>query len=103
DRRYQYQDRETDLTSGRRNPRSEPASDLAVTRPEPTPQPAKNDDAVDFDTIYRLHGRAIARWIVRLGGPAVVVEDLLQEVFLAVSRQLPGFRGDAKLTTWLFS
>lgn len=30
------------------------------------------------------------------------VEDLSQEVFLRIHRGLPYFRGDAKLTTWIF-
>jgi RNA polymerase sigma-70 factor (ECF subfamily) len=30
------------------------------------------------------------------------VEDLAQEVFLKVHRGLPGFRGDAKLSTWIY-
>lgn len=29
-------------------------------------------------------------------------EDLAQEVFLKLYRSLPGFRGDAKLSTWLY-
>src|SRR4051812_6366499 len=29
-------------------------------------------------------------------------DDLAQEVFLRVHRGLPSFRGDARLTTWLF-
>jgi len=28
--------------------------------------------------------------------------DLMQEIFLAVFRNLPGFRGDAKFRTWLY-
>jgi RNA polymerase sigma-70 factor (ECF subfamily) len=31
-----------------------------------------------------------------------VVEDLAQEVFLKVHRGLPSFRGDAKLSTWIY-
>jgi RNA polymerase sigma factor (sigma-70 family) len=30
------------------------------------------------------------------------VEDLAQEVFLRIHRGLPYFRGDAKLTTWIY-
>jgi RNA polymerase sigma-70 factor (ECF subfamily) len=31
-----------------------------------------------------------------------MVEDLAQEVFLKVHRGLPSFRGDAKLSTWIY-
>lgn len=43
------------------------------------------------------------RWAGRLGGPHVDVEDILQEVFMVVHRQLASFRGDSLVTTWLFA
>src|SRR5438067_5524112 len=52
--------------------------------------------------VYRAHAQDVARWAQRLGGPAVDVEDVTQEVFLAVHRKLAGFRGDSSLTTWLY-
>ncbi len=52
--------------------------------------------------VYRLHAADIGRWAARLGGPRVDVDDVVQEVFIVINRQLPSFRGDAKLTTWLF-
>jgi RNA polymerase sigma-70 factor (ECF subfamily) len=35
-------------------------------------------------------------------GGAAEVEDVLQEVFMVVQRQLGSFRGEAALTTWLY-
>lgn len=64
--------------------------------------PESGGAPLDFDSIYRAYGRTVARWAARLGGPGIAVEDMVQEVFLVVSRRLAGFRGDAKLTTWLF-
>ena len=52
--------------------------------------------------VYRLHVADVGRWATRLGGPRVDVDDVVQEVFIVINRQLPTFRGDAKLTTWLF-
>ena len=57
---------------------------------------------LSFDDVYRQHALRVAGWIGRLGGPRVDVDEVLQEVFLTVSRRLPEFRGEAKLTTWLF-
>jgi RNA polymerase sigma-70 factor, ECF subfamily len=57
---------------------------------------------LDFEAIYRRYGRLVARWAARLGGPSIAVEDVVQDVFLVVSRRLAAFRGDAKITTWLF-
>jgi RNA polymerase sigma-70 factor (ECF subfamily) len=45
----------------------------------------------------------VARWVARLGGPGVDVEDLTQEVFVVVDRRLREFRHDSRLATWLFS
>lgn len=56
----------------------------------------------DWEAVYRAHAPAVARWAARLAGPAEDVEDLVQEVFLVVQARLPGFRGEGKLTTWLY-
>src|SRR3954452_10949688 len=52
--------------------------------------------------VYRTHATQVARWAARLGGPRIDVDDVVQEVFAVVSRKLDGFRGEAKLETWLF-
>jgi RNA polymerase sigma-70 factor, ECF subfamily len=58
--------------------------------------------APDFDAVYRAHVDRVARWAARLGGPAMDVDDVVQDVFIVVHRQLPGFRGDASVATWLY-
>jgi RNA polymerase sigma-70 factor (ECF subfamily) len=55
-----------------------------------------------LEAVYRAHADAVATWARRLGGPELDVEDLVHEVFLVVQRRLPEWRGDAKLTTWLY-
>lgn len=62
----------------------------------PMPEPR------DISALYREHAGAVARWAGRLGGPCIDVEDVVQDVFLTAHRLLPGFRGEAKITTWLF-
>lgn len=56
----------------------------------------------EIGAVYRAHAQTVARWATRLGGPAIDVEDVVQEVFLTAHRLLPEFRGEAKITTWLF-
>ena len=65
----------------------------------PIPEPAAE---LTFDEIYRTHARTVARWAARLGGPRIDVDESVQAVFLTVTRRLNEFRGEAKLTTWLF-
>jgi RNA polymerase sigma-70 factor (ECF subfamily) len=54
--------------------------------------------------LYREHAQRVAAWASRLGGPrrGADLEDVVQEVFLRVHRALPGFRGEAEVTTWLY-
>jgi RNA polymerase sigma-70 factor (ECF subfamily) len=56
-----------------------------------------------LETLYREHAAIVKRWALRLGGPGIDVEDAVHEVFLVVHRRLPEFRGDARITTWLYS
>lgn len=55
-----------------------------------------------FEEVYREHVRFVWRTVRRMGVEERDVEDVCQLVFEIVHRQLPGFRGDAKLSTWLF-
>jgi RNA polymerase sigma-70 factor (ECF subfamily) len=71
---------------------------LRHQRPEPDVPPS----AWTFDDIYRAHARTVGRWAERLGGPRVDADEVVQEVFLTVSRRYAEFRGEAKLSTWLF-
>ncbi len=55
-----------------------------------------------FEEAYRVHVQTVARWTRQLGGAQIDVEDVVQDVFLVVSRRLAGFRGEARFTSWLF-
>jgi RNA polymerase sigma factor (sigma-70 family) len=72
--------------------------------PVPPPLPLTDPPASPpaLADVYRQHAGDVGRWAARLGGPRVDVDDVVQEVFIVISRQLASFRGDAKLTTWLF-
>jgi RNA polymerase sigma-70 factor, ECF subfamily len=58
--------------------------------------------ALDLDALYREHARTVARWAAHLGGPRFEVDDLVHEIFLVARRKWSGFRGDARVTTWLY-
>jgi RNA polymerase sigma-70 factor, ECF subfamily len=62
----------------------------------------RSTEAVDLDVLYRTHARTVARWVGRLAGPSADVDDLVHEIFLIVDRRLSEFRGDGKVTTWLY-
>jgi RNA polymerase sigma-70 factor (ECF subfamily) len=56
----------------------------------------------ELNALYREHAAQVERWVMRLGGPGVDAEDVVQEVFLVVQRRLTEWRAEAKVTTWLY-
>ena len=60
------------------------------------------ETAESIDAIYDRYAPQVERWARRLAGPQLDAEDLLHDIFLVVMRRWPEFRGEAKLTTWLF-
>lgn len=61
----------------------------------------RGDRSAQSQLFLRYRDR-VARQILRMCGDPSVVEDLLQEVFISAFAALPGFRGDARLSTWLY-
>lgn len=68
------------------------------------PQKRPDDPAAPLEirALFAAHAQTVAHWARRLGGPDIEVEDIVQEVFLTAHRLLSTFRGEAKITTWLF-
>lgn len=78
-------------------------------------QPRDEHDAIDLALVrqfqhnaphalgelYRRHVRRVESVARHLLGPSSELEDVVHEVFLELHRALPGFRGDARFTTWL--
>jgi RNA polymerase sigma-70 factor (ECF subfamily) len=59
----------------------------------------REGDPDAFAAIYRAHVAAVYRRISRILGPIAEREDLVQDVFLALHKALPRFRGEARLST----
>jgi RNA polymerase sigma-70 factor, ECF subfamily len=56
----------------------------------------------ELTSLFRTYAGQVERWVVRLGGPGIDAEDVVQEVFLVVQRRLAEWRAEAKVTTWLY-
>ena len=55
-----------------------------------------------FRELYRRHTPAIYQLVLRmLGGATVDAEDIVQETWIRAVKQLPRFRWEASLRTWL--
>jgi RNA polymerase sigma-70 factor, ECF subfamily len=62
----------------------------------------RDGDGDAFEAMYRRHVDAVYRRLTRLVGPVPERDDLTQDVFLGLYRALPGFRGDAALSTLVY-
>jgi len=81
------------------------ASQGGVAMSLPVPAPPASAEApgpLDLDALYRAHAPTVARWSAHLGGPSADLDDLVHEIFLVAGRRMSEFRGEAKVTTWLY-
>lgn len=57
---------------------------------------------VSFEAVVREHQGMVFRTLLRLTGSREHLEDLAQDVFLRLYKSLPGFRGEALVSTYLY-
>jgi RNA polymerase sigma-70 factor, ECF subfamily len=62
---------------------------------------ARLGDGAAFARLFRRHADAVRTRITRLVGPVAERDDLVQKVFISLHRALPGYRSEAKLSTYL--
>lgn len=59
-------------------------------------------DEAAFNELVRLYQGRVYRVVLRMLGDEAEAEDLAQEVFVTVFKSIDQFRGDSKLSTWLY-
>jgi RNA polymerase sigma-70 factor, ECF subfamily len=61
-------------------------------------------DAAAWDALFDAHYAATARFVFQLGTDFTLedVEEITQETFLSVVRNLEAFSGGSRLSTWIF-
>lgn len=59
-------------------------------------------DEKAFAELMELHGDRVFNVCYRLLGRREEAEDLAQDVFITVFKSIDSFRGDSKLSTWLY-
>lgn len=64
---------------------------------------AQRGDAAAQAALFEAHKHRVARQVQRMVGDSGVVDDLVQEVFIAAFSALHRFRGDAQIETWLYT
>jgi RNA polymerase sigma-70 factor (ECF subfamily) len=56
-----------------------------------------------FELLMRRYQRKVFRLAYAMLGNAALAEELAQDVFLKIWRVLPGYRGEASLSTWIYA
>jgi RNA polymerase sigma-70 factor, ECF subfamily len=51
---------------------------------------------------YQKYRHEVARTVHKVLGPDADLEDVVQDVFVEVFRSIEKYKGDAKITTWLY-
>jgi RNA polymerase sigma-70 factor (ECF subfamily) len=59
-------------------------------------------DETAFNELMELYQRRVFALTFRMIGRRAEAEEITQETFISVFKSIDGFRGDAKLSTWLF-
>ena len=62
----------------------------------------KSGEDDGFEILVRQHAERVTRLAWRLLGRREDAEDLAQEAFLRLHKALPKFRGDSRVSTWLY-
>ena len=55
-----------------------------------------------FNELVRLYERRVFALVLRMIGNPAEAEDLAQEVFVQVFKAIGTFRGESKLSTWIY-
>lgn len=74
-----------------------------ASAPKKLSQPLPTQAPEEFDKLYRDHVDLMYRYAHRLCGEAEAAKDLVQETFLNAYRGLKNFRGEARISTWLYT
>ncbi len=65
-------------------------------------QCAQRGDEEAFATLYQLHNKLVYSVCLRMTKDVAEAEDLTQEAFIQVFRNLNSFRGGSAFSTWLY-
>jgi len=79
-----------------------PAAALTLIDEAELVQRCRRDERAAHDELYQRFRRQVAGNLYRVLGDRNELDDLVQEVFVIAFRGLDKFRGDARLSTWLY-
>jgi RNA polymerase sigma-70 factor (ECF subfamily) len=56
----------------------------------------------DFDQFYRLYSKQLYKYLLFISGDKQLAEELLQETYYQAFKSIFRFKGDSKVSTWLY-
>jgi RNA polymerase sigma-70 factor (ECF subfamily) len=62
----------------------------------------KRQDEAAFNELVRLYDKRVFRLVLRMLNDRAEAEDVAQEVFVTIFKAIGNFRGDSKLSTWIY-
>jgi RNA polymerase sigma-70 factor (ECF subfamily) len=62
----------------------------------------RRQDEAAFNALVRLYEQRVFRLVLRMLGDRAEAEDVAQEVFVTIFKSIGGFRGESKLSTWIY-
>lgn len=69
---------------------------------DPLVRRAQSGDERAFHELFLRHREDVARIVYRTLGPDPDLDDIVQEAFVQIFRSIGRFRGDSKLSTWIY-
>jgi RNA polymerase sigma-70 factor, ECF subfamily len=62
----------------------------------------KRQDEAAFNELVRLYDKRVFRLVLRMLNDRTEAEDVAQEVFVTIFKAIGSFRGESKLSTWIY-
>ncbi len=62
----------------------------------------RRQDEAAFNALVRHYEQRVFRLVSRMLGDHAEAEDVAQEVFVTIFKSIGGFRGESKLSTWIY-
>ena len=56
----------------------------------------------DFEQLYYLYSKQLFKYLLYISGDAHLAEELLQETYYQALKSIFRFKGDSKISTWLY-
>ena len=57
---------------------------------------------LNFENIYATYEKPVYNYVLRMVKDSQLASDLIQDIFIKIYQNLESYRGDAKLSTWIY-